>query len=108
MKEGWLLIAEERKRQREEECFGHEHDDTEHPYGQLAGAAACYAWMHANYLGSWAWRLVMACWPWETEWWKPKDPIRDLVRAGALLAAEIDRLQRRAQEQEKSKLIILP
>ena len=33
-------------------------------------------------------------WPWSDKWWKPKDKIRDLVRAGALIAAEIDRLQR--------------
>jgi len=34
-------------------------------------------------------------WPWEREAWKPsEDPIRNLVKAGALIAAEIDRLQR--------------
>lgn len=33
-------------------------------------------------------------WPWAPEWWKPsEDPVRNLVKAGALLAAEIDRLQ---------------
>jgi hypothetical protein len=36
---------------------------------------------------AWQW------WPWSFEWWKPKDRIRNLVRAGALIAAEIDRLQ---------------
>jgi hypothetical protein len=35
-------------------------------------------------------------WPWDPSWWKPSpDPIRNLVKAGALIAAEIDRLQRR-------------
>lgn len=34
-------------------------------------------------------------WPWDEEWWKPsEDPVRNLVKAGALIAAEIDRLQR--------------
>lgn len=34
-------------------------------------------------------------WPWHSSWWKPSDdPIRNLVKAGALIAAEIDRLQR--------------
>jgi hypothetical protein len=34
-------------------------------------------------------------WPWGTSWFKPSgDDIRDLVKAGALIAAEIDRLQR--------------
>lgn len=38
-------------------------------------------------------------WPvkWGVEWFKPKDPIRDLTRAGALIAAEIDRLKRLEQ-----------
>jgi hypothetical protein len=33
-------------------------------------------------------------WPWGNEYFKPKDPVRDLVRAGALIAGEIDRLER--------------
>lgn len=33
-------------------------------------------------------------WPWPKKWWKPSsDPIRNLVKAGALIAAEIDRLR---------------
>lgn len=31
-------------------------------------------------------------WPWEAKWWKPKTVREDLVRAAALLIAEIDRL----------------
>jgi hypothetical protein len=34
-------------------------------------------------------------WPWEWSFWKPRDPVRNLVIAGALIAAEIDRLQRK-------------
>ena len=31
-------------------------------------------------------------WPWPPEFWKPSDdPVRNLVKAGALIAAEIDR-----------------
>lgn len=34
-------------------------------------------------------------WPWAAKWFKPSDdPIRNLVKAGALIAAEIDRLQK--------------
>jgi hypothetical protein len=34
-------------------------------------------------------------WPWSPDWFKPSpDPIRDLVKVGALAAAEIDRIQR--------------
>lgn len=33
-------------------------------------------------------------WPWDAKWWKPSDdPIKNLVKSGALIAAEIDRLQ---------------
>jgi len=41
-------------------------------------------------------RRVPKEWPasWAIEYWKPKDRQRDLVRAGALIAAEIDRMQR--------------
>ena len=36
-----------------------------------------------------------AHWPWDDEWWNPSpDPITNLVKAGALIAAEIDRQER--------------
>ena len=38
--------------------------------------------------------VVPRDWPWEPEAWKPTYPVRDLVKAGALIAAEIDRLER--------------
>jgi len=42
------------------------------------------------------WKLSPpAAWPWEWDQWKPSlDPIRNLEKAGALIAAEIDRLRR--------------
>lgn len=36
-------------------------------------------------------------WPWPIEWWKPRGLRRNLVRAGALVLAEIERLDRAAQ-----------
>lgn len=36
-------------------------------------------------------------WPWDWAWWKPKNPRRDLVRAAALIIAEIERLDRAAE-----------
>jgi len=109
MNTGIELIAAERARQITEEGWTADHDDTEHPAGQLAGAAACYALWHSVYLHSGVlWRFIMALWPWSHEWWKPTqpaDPIRDLAKAGALIAAEIDRLQRR---QADAPRIILP
>jgi len=37
---------------------------------------------------------VPPIWPWEKSWWKPtpNDRVKELVKAGALIAAEIDRL----------------
>lgn len=43
---------------------------------------------------------VPPTWPWGAEWWKPKEPRRDLVRAGALIIAEIERLDRREGRDE--------
>lgn len=88
MKTGIELIAEERQRQIDVEGWMAEHDDR-HIKGELANAAACYAryphfpWPNKN-------------WPWSIEWWKPtpKNRIRELQKAGALVAAEIDRLLR--------------
>lgn len=84
MPTGIELIAAERKRQVEAEGWTLEHDDN-HKTGELSDAAACYA------LGK-----RTAAWPWSIDWWKPTpdDRVRELVKAGALIAAEIDRLQR--------------
>ena len=82
-------VLAERRRQVESEGWTAGHDDT-HSEGQLAEAAACYALnaarnRQANFMG---W------WPWSRDWWKPKGQRRDLVRAAALLVAEIERLDR--------------
>lgn len=93
------LIATERQRQIEEEGWTAEHDD-EHDNGELASAATAYAgapgrWKPDEYTGTVAARTPMY-WPWSPKWWKPTgNAVGDLVKAGALIAAEIDRLQRR-------------
>lgn len=91
-KDGATLIAEERRRQIEQEGWTPEHDD-EWDRHQLVGAAVCYA-LEGIALPAEMKRRIDRLWCWSAEWWKPKDRIRDLVRAGALIAAEIDRLQR--------------
>lgn len=84
---GVEMISAERRRQVETEGWTAEHDDA-HGDGALAQAAACY--LMPTVLMDPA-----ACyWPWSREWWKPGDRIRDLTKAGALIAAELDRLQR--------------
>ncbi|WP_418592058.1 hypothetical protein [Ponticoccus sp. (in: a-proteobacteria)] len=93
-------IAGERKRQIEAEGWTPEHDD-EHTGGELAKAAGCYAWAAAQSDGL---REILVTppptWPeeWAADWWKLKDRRSDLVRAGALIAAEIERLDRAASK----------
>ncbi|MFL9943669.1 Lar family restriction alleviation protein [Paraburkholderia graminis] len=84
-------VIVERQRQMSAEGWTPEHDD-EHEIGELARAAACYA---ANATG---FRLQsrLNIWPWDREWWKPTTPRRDLIKAGALILAEIERIDRAA------------
>lgn len=94
---GVELIAAERQRQMDQEGWTMAHDD-EHDSGELAAAGAAYAINAADQLHPYSQgdgNNEPVCWPWGRECWKPKDPLRDLVRAGALIAAEIDRIQRR-------------
>lgn len=96
---GVELIAAERERQVAVEGWTPEHDNR-HEFGELSAAAITYAGLVSDVLSGCNFdRAAMAncsrSWPWEAEWWKPSpDPIRNLVKAGALIAAEIDRLQR--------------
>lgn len=97
-KNGVDLIAAERQRQIEQEGWTPEHDD-EHDLGEMVTASMCYA-IHASHRSRGQAPpidAISARWPWAAEWWKPSDdPIRNLAKAGALIAAEIDRLQRAA------------
>ncbi|MGA9855078.1 MAG: hypothetical protein WBR29_07375 [Gammaproteobacteria bacterium] len=81
-------IIAERFRQIEVEGWSIVHDDTAHAAGELANAGAHYAF----YAG----RDVAApsTWPWSHQWWKPQNFRRDLVRAAALIVAEIERFDR--------------
>lgn len=95
---GAELIAAERRRQIDIEGWTARHDDTEHATGELIMAADCYlTWAEEQLLGrdpEDMYDSLPAWWPWEPRWWKPSDPIRNLVKAGALIAAEIDRAMR--------------
>lgn len=84
------LISAERRRQVEQEGWSEQHDDA-HVHDELAWAAVSYALPAVPDGPS---RRVF--WPWSSRWWKPtpQDRIRELVKAGALLIAEIERLQR--------------
>lgn len=94
-------VVAERERQRYGEGFDAARDD-KYTDGQMAKVAGCYALASAsNYTGKfpdtfvvWGW-----AWPrdWATSWWKPTSRRRDLVKAGALILAEIERLDRAAR-----------
>lgn len=88
-------VLAERARQVSAEGWTPEHDD-QYQHGSIAQAAGCYA-LHASgvYKG-----MYPSVWPWMPKWWKPTTPRRDLVKAGALILAEIERLDRaEAREQ---------
>lgn len=91
-------IANERRRQADHEGWTTGHDDG-HVLGEMARAAACYAlpvairgFVLSQSLGS----VLTVLWPstWNDHWWKPKDRRRDLIRAAALIVAEIERIDR--------------
>ncbi|HHL6929826.1 TPA: hypothetical protein ACQ80C_001328 [Escherichia coli] len=85
-----LDVISERQRQRAVEGWTSEHDDA-YQNSELADAAACYA-INAHNQGL----STPAHWPWAPDWWKQSGPRRDLVKAGALILAEIERIDRAA------------
>ncbi len=86
-----LDVASERQRQMSIEGWTSEHDDA-YQNSELADAAACYA-INAHNQGF----STPAHWPWDPEWWKQSGARRDLVKAGALILAEIERIDRAAK-----------
>ncbi len=84
-------IALERNRQETEEGFDAAHDDM-HGTDQLALAAACYALPSYHRTGE----KPPVFWPWDAHWWKPtpRERQRELIKAAAMLVAEIERFDR--------------
>ncbi len=84
-------VLAERQRQIDVEGWTPEHDD-EYVDEDLAMAASCYC-MYVkgqDLKGSWS----PSDWPWEHIWWKPTSYRQNIVKAGALIIAEIERLDR--------------
>lgn len=94
-------VLAERRRQVEQEGWTPEHDD-EHDPGVLASAAAAYAGWAADMLYPLSTGdgdrdregAPPVAWPWDKSWWKPTTPRRALEKAGALILAEIERIER--------------
>lgn len=80
-------VLAERRRQIEAEGWTPAHDDA-YKSLELNRAAACYISFGAN--------PVPGIWPWPREWWKPTNYRRNLVKAAALVLAEIERIDRAA------------
>lgn len=115
MSTGAELIAAERQRQIDVEGWTAEHD-AKHDDQSLIDAAHCY--LNAP-LFSYLVRSARPIghgptkgepwtpdrWPWQPRYWKPRpdDRIRELVKAGALVAAEIDRLSRSAAPEKPQR-----
>ena len=101
---GLIRISSERKRQIRQKLWSPEYDQKRHQANQLSLAAACYA--IPDYCRSRLGRepIFNQLWPWDRLWWKPANyeglsvkesalaRIRELEKAGALIAADIDRL----------------
>jgi hypothetical protein len=92
-------VLTERARQISAEGWTPEHDDA-HDIGELATAAACYALLGS---GVWSRQAIEYLWPrtWAKSWLKYGPLRRMLVKAGALILAEIERLDRAAIREGK-------
>ncbi len=93
--DGAALIAAERQRQIDVEGYTAEHDAGHAE--QLTREAQCYVGLvlrghHGQYASPELEQLnVPFLWPWDAQYWKPTgDEVRDLAKAGALIAAAID------------------
>ena len=88
-------VLAERARQVSVEGWTPTHDDQNGPR-EMPSAAAAYALSAAGRRGDGA-----EVWPqsWAYEWWKPTTPRRDLVKAGELIIAEIERIDRAGYEE---------
>ncbi|WP_287310864.1 hypothetical protein [Mesorhizobium sp.] len=100
-------VATERRRQVEGEDCTPESDD-KYRDGEMARAAGIYAIIAGSnltnyrnalggyYLGACLQAVLDHYWPFHRSWFKPTTRRRDLVKAGALIVAEIERIDREA------------
>ncbi|MDR9048866.1 hypothetical protein [Burkholderia multivorans] len=86
-------VLAERRRQIDVEGYTSRADD-ENRAGAMSSAAAAYALIGSG----WSQAAALEFWPeaWSGECWKPADSRRNLVKAAALLLAEIERIDRQA------------
>lgn len=91
-------VLAERRRQIEREGWTPARDDQYRDH-ELSCAAGCYAMYTLAYPAG----DPPPAWPWAADWWKPTTHRRNLVKAGALILAEIERLDRSAARPQGSQ-----
>lgn len=95
-------VLAERRRQVEVEGYTPEKDD-EYADGMLANAATAYSTSAVMTMrGHTSFGAPPTPWPWLFKHWKPTTPRRDLVKAAALILAEIERIDRAANKENQS------
>jgi len=99
-------VLAERARQRAVEGFGDDHDNAQ-KRGELASAAMAYiqaaAFAARTGVTDLSYCPAPYYWPWHRSWWKPTTHRRVLVKAGALILAEIERIDRAADKGTKAR-----
>lgn len=101
-----LDVINERNRQVNTEHYSPEEDD-DYTQNELLRASVSYSnhalargWIHGSQTQPNAYQAEDAPdeWPFDLDFWKPKSPRQDLVRAAALIIAEIERIDRKAEK----------
>lgn len=90
-----LEIDDERKRQIDKKGHSSSHDDM-HDGGELRYAAAAYCLDEVKVGGTWIW-------PWDTMYWRAGNIRRNLIKAAALIVAEIERIDRAREFDERAR-----
>jgi hypothetical protein len=102
---GAQQITAERERQITEEGWTDAVDDR-YTRGQLIDGGLSYIHAAIN-TGHSCLNNPPRTWRWDAKWWKPsRCRIRNLVKAGALIAAEIDRLERAKAHLVKPQFVV--
>ncbi|WP_243772096.1 hypothetical protein [Burkholderia anthina] len=91
-------VLTERRRQVEAEGWTPEHDEKYRDH-EMSCAAGCYAMYTLAYPEG----DPPPAWPWAAEWWKPTTHRRNLIKAAALILAEIERIDRGAAHNENGE-----
>lgn len=94
-------ILSERERQKSQEGYSLQHDD-QYEHNELSRAAASYVDYAANcsslyesHSSLYQRQVPPNNWVFDKVFWKPKNPRQDLVRAAALIIAEVERMDRK-------------